>query len=54
MAKVTDKIDTRNPFIPSTSPICRMADTALIFGVAAAGLLAVLVSLAMQVVRFWY
>lgn len=37
----TGEIDMRNPFIPSNSPICRWADTALIFGVVTAGILAV-------------
>lgn len=38
----TGEFDMRNPFIPSRSTICRLADTALIFGVAAAGLVAVI------------
>lgn len=36
----TGEIDMKNPFIPSRSRICQWADTALIFSVVAAGLVA--------------
>lgn len=39
-AKTQREIDIRNPFIPASSPVCRVADTALLFGVALAGLAA--------------
>lgn len=42
MTKHQPEIDTRNPFIPSLSPVCRLADTALLFSVALSGLLAAL------------
>jgi hypothetical protein len=41
----------RNPFIPSRSRICRLADMVLIFAVSAAGLSAAVVSLLLQVTR---
>lgn len=45
MAKRHPEIDTRNPFIPSHSPVCRLADTALLFSVALSGFLAALACL---------
>ena len=45
MTKRHPEIDTRNPFIPSHSPVCRLADTALLFSVALSGLLSVLACL---------
>ncbi len=39
MAKRTAKIDVV-PFVPSSSPVCRLADTALVFSVALSGLAA--------------
>lgn len=45
MTKPTAKIDTRNPFIPASSPVCRAADTALLFSVVLLGVAAVLVAL---------
>ncbi|NLS00214.1 hypothetical protein HGP17_25595 [Rhizobium sp. P38BS-XIX] len=40
MTKKRAEIDGRNPFIPSFSPTCRLADLALMFSVALAGLAA--------------
>lgn len=40
MAKTPSEVDIRNPFIPSLSPACRLADTALLFCVALFGLAA--------------
>ena len=37
-----------NPFIPSRSRICRVADIALIFGVVIAGLVAVIAAVCNQ------
>ncbi|WP_281288946.1 hypothetical protein [Rhizobium straminoryzae] len=39
----------KNPFIPSRSPICRVADWLMIFGLAIAGLVAVIAALLSQV-----
>lgn len=36
MPKKQPEID-RNPFIPARDPVCRMADTLLIFSIALAG-----------------
>ncbi len=36
MAKKQSEID-RNPFIPARDPVCRVADTLLIFSIAFAG-----------------
>lgn len=41
MTKKRAEIATRNPFIPSLSPACRVADLVLVFSVALAGLAAV-------------
>ncbi len=49
MAKKHPEIDTRNPFIPSFSPVCRAADQVLLFCVALAGLVAAIASLLAQV-----
>ena len=49
MAKRPQNLDTRNPFIPSFSPVCRVADQVLLFCVALAGLVAVSASLLSQV-----
>ncbi|WP_455270335.1 hypothetical protein [Rhizobium herbae] len=38
----------KNPFIPSRSPICRLADTVLVFSITIAGLVAVLAAIANQ------
>ncbi len=38
-----------NPFIPSRSPVCRLADWLLIFGLAIAGLVAAIAALISQV-----
>lgn len=35
MAKVTGKFDTRNPFIPADSKLCRAAETYAVASVAA-------------------
>jgi hypothetical protein len=40
MAKTRADIDTRNPFIPSLSPACCMAELALVFSVTLFGLVA--------------
>ncbi|MGC4409579.1 MULTISPECIES: hypothetical protein [Rhizobium] len=40
MPKEQRKIDNRNPFIPSLSPVCRLADAALLFSVVLFGLVA--------------
>ncbi|WP_349433614.1 hypothetical protein [Pararhizobium sp. A13] len=37
-----------NPFIPSRSRICRVADMALIFGVVVSGLVAVIAAVCSQ------
>lgn len=39
-ANAQDETDSQNPFIPSFSPVCRLADTALLFGVVLFGLAA--------------
>jgi len=44
----TGRIDMENPFIPSRSRICRVADIALIFGVVIAGLVAVIAAVCNQ------
>lgn len=49
MAKRQREIDIRNPFIPSLSPVCRVADQGLLFCVALAGLVAVVASFLSQV-----
>lgn len=49
MSKVRPETDVPNPFIPSSSPVCRVADTALLFCVALAGLAAAGVSLIRQI-----
>jgi len=41
----------RNPFIPSRSPICRAAETFLIFAMAAAGFAAAAMCLLGQMAR---
>lgn len=38
-----------NPFIPSRSPICRVADWLMIFGLALAGLVAAIATVVSQV-----
>lgn len=43
------EIVMKNPFIPSFSPICRVADTVLLFAISAAGLIAVSIALVRQV-----
>lgn len=45
MTKRRAEIDTRNPFIPSFSPVCRVADQVLLFSVALGGLAAVVAAL---------
>lgn len=45
MAKRRSEIDMRNPFIPASSPVCRLAETALMFCVALAGLAAAVIAL---------
>ena len=45
MTKPAAKIDIRNPFIPASSPVCRAADSALLFSVVLLGVAAVLVVL---------
>ena len=49
MTKTHREIDTRNPFIPATSPVCRAADTALLYCVTLIGLAAAAIALARQV-----
>lgn len=39
----------KQPFLPSRSQICRIADLAMIFAIAVAGLVAALLSLVAQV-----
>ncbi|MBP1844792.1 hypothetical protein J2046_003059 [Rhizobium petrolearium] len=39
----------KNPFIPSHSPICRVADLIMIFGIAVAGLVAAIAAVFVQV-----
>ncbi|CAH0339614.1 hypothetical protein [Rhizobium sp. CECT 9324] len=48
MTKTRAEIDSRNPFIPSSSPVCRVADLVLLFSVALAGLVAAAVALFVQ------
>lgn len=43
------EIVSQSPFIPSLSPICRVADTVLLFAICAAGLLAALIVVIRQV-----
>jgi hypothetical protein len=43
------KIVMKNPFIPSLSPICRVADNVLLFAISAAGLAAALIVLIKEV-----
>lgn len=49
MTKARPEIDVRNPFIPSFSPVCRVADQLLVFSVGLAGLAAALSVLVQQV-----
>ena len=49
MTKTHREIDIPNPFIPASSPVCRAADTALLYGVALSGLAAAAIALARQV-----
>lgn len=44
MAKVTGKFDTRNPFIPSQSNVCRLAETYVVVSVVAASVIGCLVT----------
>lgn len=48
MTKTRAEFDSRNPFIPSSSPVCRVADLVLLFSVALAGLVAAAVALFVQ------
>jgi hypothetical protein len=48
MAKRTAKIDVV-PFVPSASPVCRLAETALLFSGALAGFAAALLTFIQQV-----
>lgn len=48
-AKPRGEFDLRNPFIPSLSPVCRLADTALLFCVVLISLTAAGVALIRQV-----
>lgn len=50
MTKQHGKIDTSNAFIPSRSPVCRWADTVLVFAVTVAGVVAAAAAIAAQ---FW-
>jgi hypothetical protein len=43
------EIVTKRPFIPSFSPICRVADMVLLFAISLAGLAAALIVLIRQV-----
>lgn len=49
MSKRHGEID-HNPFIPSSSPVCRVADTVLVYCVALFGLAAAVLALCRQVV----
>jgi hypothetical protein len=49
MAKRRADLDIRNPFIPSRSPVCRVADQALVCGAALFGFVAALIALIRQV-----
>ncbi len=49
MTKRRAEIGTRNPFIPSLSPVCRAADQVLLFCVALAGVVAAVTALLSQV-----
>jgi hypothetical protein len=51
MAKRHADLDTRNPFIPSRSPVCCLADQLLMCSVALVGLVAVAIALLRQVLR---
>jgi hypothetical protein len=51
MTKPQANIDMQNPFIPSREPICRIADTALVFAVAAAGAAAVAAAVVRQIAQ---
>ena len=50
MTKAQPEIDVRNPFIPASSPVCRVAHTALLFSVVLAGLAAAVAGLIRQIV----
>lgn len=47
MTKKQPEID-RNPFIPARDPVCRMADTLLIFSIALAGVSAAFITIIKQ------
>lgn len=49
MTKARPEIDSQNPFIPSFSPVCRVADQVLMFSVALVGLVAAIIAVAQQV-----
>lgn len=49
MSKRRSEVDTRNPFIPSSSPVCRVADQVLVFSVALAGVVAGVAAILKQV-----
>lgn len=49
MTKRQTKIDMRNPFIPASSPACRVADTVLLFSVSLFGLAAAVAAILRQV-----
>lgn len=51
MTKRQAKIDMQNPFIPSRKPICRMADTVLIFAISVAGVAAVAAAALRQIAQ---
>lgn len=44
MSKTRTEFDGSNPFIPASSPVCRVADTALVFWVALIGLSAAVIA----------
>lgn len=51
MTKVTGEIDTRNPFIPAQSKLCRAAETYFVVLVLAASTLACVATLYRLFVR---
>ena len=51
MTKLRPEIDSSNPFIPSHSPVCRLADQMMIVSVVLSGLVAAIIAVAQQVTQ---
>ncbi|WP_200959548.1 hypothetical protein [Rhizobium sp. Root1203] len=52
MTKTHTKIGARNPFIPSYSPVCQLADWLLLSSVVLSGLVGGLAAIARQIGAF--